>query len=118
MVGRVQALGAQVEGARVMDVGTGWALDMPIALFLSGAARIQTFDLHAYLRPKRVEQTLDSIRGMRDQAMEIFGPFTNRGELERRLEAVCQARTAQDLMRVANIEYFAPADATKNGASR
>ena len=55
-----------------MDVGTGWALDMPIALFLSGAARIQTFDLHAYLRPKRVEQTLDSIRGMRDQAMETL----------------------------------------------
>src|ERR1700716_2552466 len=51
LVAYLQAAGRPVEGARVMEIGTGRAIDMPIGFFLCGAASIVTFDLHRYLQP-------------------------------------------------------------------
>ena len=115
VVDRIHKLGARVANARIMEVGTGWALDMPIALYLSGAASIQTFDLHPYLRRERIEQTVSSIREKKEQIREIFAAVTEPRELGRRLDNLCQTRTTAELMSVANIKYLAPADATDTG---
>ncbi len=84
---------------------------MPIALFLAGASQIATFDLHRYLRSRRVEETLDTIREKKEHVFTIFTPVIEASELERRLAAVCDSRTLERLMRSAQIEYHAPADA-------
>jgi hypothetical protein len=57
-----QQLQITPSGAKVMEVCTGWGLDMPIAFFLSGGASVKTFDLHPYLRHDRVAETASSIK--------------------------------------------------------
>ena len=114
-VSRIHKLGARVTNARIMEVGTGWALDMPIGLYLCGAASIQTFDLHPYLRRERVEQTINSIREKKEQIRDIFATVMESEELGRRLDTLCQTRTTAELMSSAKIKYMAPADATNTG---
>jgi hypothetical protein len=52
--GILENAGRPVEGARVMEVGTGRGLNMPLGFFLCGAESVTTFDLHRYLRPSLV----------------------------------------------------------------
>src|SRR4051812_19012841 len=40
-----------VEGAVIVEVGTGWVPVVPLALHLMGAARIVTYDLNRHLQP-------------------------------------------------------------------
>ncbi len=115
VVGRIHEVGARIEGARIMEVGTGWGLDMPIAMYLSGSAMVQTFDLYPYLRPEKVAETLTTIRNNREAVRQIFAPFVDAFSLDLRLGMICDARTVEELMETANIEYFAPADATNTG---
>jgi hypothetical protein len=107
--------GRDIKEARIMEVGTGWGLDMPIAFFLCGAACIKTFDAHRHLRKRRVEQALEVIRSKRQQVGQIFLSLTNKDELSERLEKVCRASTLDQLLKAARIEYFAPADAASTG---
>jgi SAM-dependent methyltransferase len=103
--------GMPVDGARVMEVGTGRALDMPLGLFLCGAASIRTYDLHRYLKTHRVLESVDWIRENRARVTETFLPVTEPHELAVRLDALCNARDFASILRTARIEYLAPADA-------
>ena len=49
MAGMLRGVGFDIEGAAVMEVGTGWRVDMPIGLYLCGARRMITCDLNRYL---------------------------------------------------------------------
>ena len=44
----------EVAGARVLEVGTGRRLNLPLSLWLQGAREITTVDLHTYLRRELV----------------------------------------------------------------
>src|SRR5437773_12426393 len=52
LVGLLKDSGVTTEGARILEVGTGRRLDMPIGFYLAGAASTVTFDLHRYLKPQ------------------------------------------------------------------
>src|SRR5712692_10128118 len=59
----LHAAGRSVEGARVMEVGTGRGIDMPIGFFLCGAASVGTFDLHHYLKAGIVMASVRALCG-------------------------------------------------------
>jgi SAM-dependent methyltransferase len=103
--------GMPVDGARVMEVGTGRALDMPLGLFLCGAASIRTYDLHRYLKTHRVLESVAWIRTHRSAVMQIFETVTDPNALTDRLDALCGSRDFANVLRTAHIEYLAPADA-------
>jgi len=111
----LQVLGFSMNGARVMEVGTGRALDMPLAMHLCGAASTITFDLHPYLKNCRVEETLAFIRQHRQQVQDIFLPVAEDGQLGRRLECLCKISSCRELCESASIGIRAPADATRTG---
>src|SRR5277367_5374667 len=104
--------GMPVPGARVMEVGTGRGLDMPLGLYLCGAESVHTYDLHRYLKPHRVLDSAAFIRENREKIAEMFLPLTNEDMLEWRLDALCNAREFESILRTCNIHYHAPADAS------
>ncbi len=115
LVAYLQAAGRPVEGSRVMEVGTGRALDMPIGFFLCGAASVVTFDLHRYLRPAMVMESVRAMCGDRDRVLKTLSPVCPRNGLAERLESLCSALKCKEVMRRANIDYRAPADAAHTG---
>ena len=62
LVAHLREAQVSVAGARVMEVGTGHRLDMPLGFYLAGAASTITFDLHRYLKPAMVMHALERIR--------------------------------------------------------
>lgn len=111
LVRRLQELGISVRGTRVMEVGTGWGLDFPIALYLAGADSVKTFDLHHYLRTNQVEDSLNHVRQNPEAVKRILLSVTEEYALNERLETLCKLHNVADLERVAGIQYIAPADA-------
>jgi hypothetical protein len=107
--------GQPVAGARIMEVGTGRCVNMPLGFFLCGASSVVTFDLHPYLRPALVMASLDAMRADKERVMEILKASTDANSLRGRLEALFTAKTCDDLLRIAKIEYRAPADAAQTG---
>lgn len=112
---RLREVGFSVKGARVMEVGTGWGVDMPLGMFLCGASAVKTFDLHRYLKPERVVGAIDAIRKNREQIRRSVLPAAEEKELDQRLDALCAAGSFEGILRAAGIEYFAPADAARTG---
>ncbi len=115
LAGYLQDAGKTVDGARVMEIGTGRAIDMPIGFFLCGAASVVTFDLHRYLKPGYAMASVRAMCGDKDRVLNTLAPVTNRERLRERLELLCSAPGCAELMRRANIEYRAPADAAHTG---
>src|SRR5258705_7476999 len=111
MVAQLATAGLPIEGARLMEVGTGMALDMPIGLYLCGAASVTTVDLHRYLRPERVSDTLTFLRANLATIRSVLAEAAAPAVLEERLAALARLTTAADGFRVVPIVYRTPADA-------
>jgi SAM-dependent methyltransferase len=103
--------GTPVEGARIMEVGTGRGLDMPLGLYLAGAKSIRTYDLHRYLKPHRVLDSVAAIRENREKVSRMFVPVTDKSALQTRLDALLASHGFAAILRTCGIEYMAPADA-------
>jgi len=109
---RIVGQGQSIESKAVLEIGTGLRLNVPIALWLCGAARIVTVDLNPYLRPKYVMSDVSHIRANRDKIIEIFGRHAERPVFRERFNWLCEACTDMPaLLKAANIQYKAPADA-------
>jgi hypothetical protein len=108
--------GLQVKGMRCLEVGTGRRVDIPFALYLLGAARIDTYDLNRYLKSELVDFSLDYIRRERQALEPLFlSAAADPDECRARIDRLLSARGASDAMKVAGITYHAPADAAKSG---
>ena len=115
LVSLLNEAGVSAEGARVLEVGTGRRLDMPIGFYLAGASSIVTFDLHRYLKSALVMRALEAVREQRASVRGYFAPLTDGAGLDRRLDALSSVSKFSDLLKLANIEYRAPGDASATG---
>jgi len=100
-----------IEGAAVMEVGTGWRVDMPIGFYLCGARRIITCDLNRYLDGPLALETVRYVTGNPEKIRSMFS-FVDPGRLEKRIADLRNVTTPADLFRTTNIEYNAPCDCT------
>ncbi len=107
------SLGFSIEGKRVMEVGTGRRLDMPMAFYLLGAASVITVDLRRYLRYELVPKSLLILLKAQDEVRALFEPFVGKTILDNRLEKLASLQTAAEIMNVAGIQYKSPADASR-----
>lgn len=110
----LRGFGHEIEGALVMEVGTGWRLDLPIGLYLCGARRIVTCDLNRYLVKSLA---LDTVRYVCENVEKIRGIFSSVDPvmLERRLGALGRVSSIDELFATAGIEYHAPCDCAHTG---
>jgi hypothetical protein len=107
---RLEAHGGTLTDATVVEVGTGWRLNVPLALWLLGAACIITVDLHRYLRPALVRKDLATIRAAPERFRAMFGQRAATHGFERRFSRLLAFRgTTADLLRLTGVDYRAPA---------
>jgi Methyltransferase domain len=111
----LRRLGFSLENKRVMEVGSGRRLDMPIGFFLLGAASVVTFDLHRYQKDSLVMATLREMATRKDEIISLFEPLTGKAPVAERLSAIQTARSTAELLDIARIDYRAPADASTTG---
>jgi ubiquinone/menaquinone biosynthesis C-methylase UbiE len=110
---RLRDQSLEISGARVLEVGTGYGLGMPLAFYLCGAERIYTFDLHRYLNPKLLMRAVQSLTA--NAVEEALADVVNVRQLRNRLISIRQCKHVGELLKATRIEYRAPADAARTG---
>jgi SAM-dependent methyltransferase len=114
LIGAIEAAGGTVRDKVFLEVGTGRRLNVPIALWLCGAARTITVDLNPYVKPRLILEDLAFMRGHADMVRELFGPRAGCEEFRRRFAVLIRAGLDVATLRdIACIEYVAPQDARK-----
>ncbi|MGH7568142.1 MAG: methyltransferase domain-containing protein [Gemmatimonadales bacterium] len=109
MLGAIEERGRSVEHQAVLEVGTGRRLNVPLAFWLCGAAKILTVDLHPYLKPALVREDLAFIRKNRACVEALFGDHAHQDGFQRRLDFLVRGDpSVQQLMEHAHIQYLAP----------
>lgn len=107
---RVEADGATLVGARVLEVGTGRRLGLPLSLWLQGAGCVTTVDLNPYLRAELVHEDLLQMRAQRDRVEVLLGRRLVPGRLDALL-ALADDFSLARLCETCAIDYRSPADA-------
>jgi len=115
MAASLRTLGLEIEGARAMEVGTGWRVDLPLGLYLCGAETVHTYDTHRYLRPSLVMRSLEFIRANRARILKELSSNCPFRDIERRLDALCRVQDTASLMELTKIRYHSPSDAAATG---
>jgi hypothetical protein len=115
LVAALQDAAISVDGARIMEVGTGHGIQTPINLFLCGAASVVTFDLHRYLKADIVKKSVRVLVGDEQRVLSILGSAVDSTKVRERLALLAKCATLEDILRTACIDYRAPGDAAKTG---
>jgi len=111
IVERLCKEGLGVSGATAVEVGTGWRINVPIALWLCGVSRIHSVDKNRYLRLGLVLKDCRWLLAHRDLVCELLGDFGDSpakrlDELDRVLN-----HDGTQLFDLLGFSYLAPADA-------
>lgn len=102
-----------LNGATVVEIGTGWAAYMPILLYLYGARRCYTYDHIPHLQFNMVSRFLKIIGKNLKKISELSNiPLQ---ELEHRLGNIDGKNNLEEFLRAAGIKYKAPSDAGDTG---
>ena len=104
----------EVEGIKVLELGTGWYPVIPIGFFLSGADQIYTVDISELTNKEKILETVDRFLKHHQAGLltQIEGIQTDRLE---KLQEIAQNRTNlsfTDLLQQLHIQYLV-ADARK-----
>ena len=110
----IEKAGQEVRGKRFLEVGTGRNVNIPLALWLSGASEVVTVDLNSYLSAALVAETIEFVRQKRDEVVKAFGTQSQEPLFQERLEKLTRFQgNTTELLRLAHIRYVSPADATR-----
>jgi len=108
LVDWVEAEGQTVRGRTFVEIGTGRRLDFPIALWLRGAARTITIDVHRYLSATLVRESLEALRRRPDDVR------TRARGIEDRLDRLLSfSGSLSDLLAMCAVDYVAPAEPSR-----
>jgi hypothetical protein len=77
--------GPVIDGADVLEVGTGRRLTIALGLWLAGAASVTTVDLHAQLKDELLGADLDFFRDHRAVVVNLLGSYADPAQLDARL---------------------------------
>lgn len=110
LVDLLRQQGREISGSKVVEIGTGHQINLPIALWLCGAEEIITLDLNRYLKHELVREDLGWIASHQSEVSEMLSlPSRHRlGELATWVDA---KMAIPDILARLNIRYLAPADA-------
>jgi SAM-dependent methyltransferase len=112
---RIRRHGGNPAGRTFLEIGTGRRINLPLALWLLDAAGVITVDVNPYLKYELIQRDLQYIRENRSEIEGLFhGQATFRADrLEDLLRFDFSRRPIGDLLRLCQITYRAPADASR-----
>lgn len=117
MMGHLATAQVRIDGAVMMEMGTGWYPTFPLCLHLAGAARVHTLDLNAYLKPEKTRALVARLRAAHvDAIAELSG--RSAAAIGARLDTIARALDRGSSIGAATdgaIDYRAPADAARSG---
>ena len=111
LIWQLKLAGHEVSGARIMEVGTGRRMDIPLGFYLAGAANIITVDLNRYLSGELVMASIQTMKECSQDILGILEISTPRDALEARMERLLACQSLTDVFDATNISYVSPADA-------
>lgn len=111
----LQRLDFPLPGRTVMEVGTGWRCEMPMWFSLLGAARVDTFDLHRYLKDSLMLETVAALQRVEPEVWNLLEPFVAARDFETRWRRLMDVKSLDQFFAATNIHYHAPADASATG---
>ena len=112
LIKRVSTL-LPLEGATVVEVGTGWAPIPTLLLSLAGVRTIHTYDI---VRRARWSAWRSIARALRDRAGACADAIGQpREAVEQRLARIEGATSMKQMLDLANIDYVAPGDVMATG---
>lgn len=112
----LRAAGVAIEGARLMEVGTGRGLEVPAGFHLLGAGSIETYDLHRLLVDWRISGLLGHLASDGEAIAAYLGPQAVGGAAgvsQRIARLLAGQPDPAEAMRRMRIGYHAPADAAR-----
>jgi SAM-dependent methyltransferase len=113
LIGNMQELGVRPQNLDYVEVGTGRYPALPICYWLAGARSCRTFDVIRHLNHK---MTFRMLRRLENHLPAIAeGSFRPLAEVQSAYALLCNAKTTEQLLRAARIEYLAPHDAAASG---
>jgi SAM-dependent methyltransferase len=116
MAGHLRNAGRAMQGARLMEIGSGWYPTFPLACYLCGARRVHTFDLTRHFRQELLRECVAGMGGFLD-LLATAGECP-RQEVDARYAALYAALDQGLDVEAATagvVRYLAPADATATG---
>ena len=102
-----------LEGAAVVEVGTGWIPVPTLLLYLAGASSIRTYDIVRRTRWGAARRMVLTLQADPAKCAEAIGVPVE--QVAWRLDRIAGARNLEDLLKKANITYIAPGDAAATG---
>jgi SAM-dependent methyltransferase len=100
----------QMDGLRILEVGTGWYPVLPVCFVLAGARQCISVDLNRHVDPQLTLRMVQQLEASVDKLSRTAGQRVETViELYRRIAA---SKQLDQLLSAANIDYKAPADAT------
>jgi hypothetical protein len=113
MMGHLRTAKIPLEGATLVEIGTGWYPTFPFCLYLAGAGHVFTYDLNRLLKWGMVEQLADRLQAHVGLiAKESGKPL---GEIQAKQQALVTAIERGMSIATATagvVDYRAPADAS------
>jgi SAM-dependent methyltransferase len=114
MMDWVKRSGQDGVGKSFLEVGTGRTVNLPTALWLCGAGRIATVDLHSYLSAALVAESTEFVREHRDEVRQLFGPWAKTPQFCERFDQLIDfSGGLYQSLKAMNIEYISPGDAAQ-----
>jgi len=109
---RLHSAGIPVTGKRFLEVGTGRAVGVPTALWLCGAGKTVTVDLHRYLSPALVTASNRYICRDPRKIKEMFKDYCDPGLFQHRLGQLMAFKgNLPAFLNLIDTEWLAPGDA-------
>jgi SAM-dependent methyltransferase len=116
MMGHLRAARVPLAAATLLEMGTGWYPTFPFCLYLAGAARIYTLDLHRHLEMSLVHELADRLAAHVSLIAREAG--RERAEVAAQQRALANALARGASLAAATggvVDYCAPADAAATG---
>lgn len=112
MARQLRVTNVPIEGARFLEIGSGWYPTLPICLYLVGAQRVLTYDLVRHLQPDLTRKLVARLATEVASIAEAAGVYAGLCEARRaRLQASLSTGASIGDASEGCIEYRAPADA-------
>lgn len=104
--------GFSIRSGVLVEIGTGWYPAFPICFSLAGITRIATFDVVRHLDAPLTFRMVVALEAHLDSIAEVCG--VRAAEVRKRHQKLLQADDLNALLKLAEVEYHAPADARQS----
>ena len=113
MVGHLRNAGVDLQGCRMMEIGSGWYPTLPFCLYLGGVGRVHTVDLNRHMKAGLTREAADLLGKYLELIAQACG--ASHDDVLRRHRLLADRLTGIDVESATDgvIQYRAPGDARR-----